>query len=454
MAGTRSLTWRLVSRLMALQATMLVVVLLLVVIALWASGLLVSMEPEDDAIDMLRNALTHDASGQIALRDTAEIARQHALSTDFWFVVRDRDGHSLSQGKVPPEYARIGSALDDIGQARLGWNLGDKPRATARMKWTDSPIGNVQILTGPGNAVSWRRAAMAASGIFLGIILPIIGLMALATLLVTPFVVRRTLAGLARVAAQAGQIEIDRRGTRLPLADVPWEIVPLVSAVNDALIRLDDGYERHKRFLIDAAHELRTPIAILQTRLESLPLGPNAARVLEDIARLSTLADQMLDLQRVNRQVDQFSTIDIVAICRKAVADLAPLAIAAGYDLSFDSAAERLAIRGDEGAIERAVSNLIQNAIQHGGRAGSIVVRVAPPAAISVSDEGPGVPTEHRERVFEPFYRLDGSSRGVGLGLNLVREIVRLHGGSVGIVASETGGACVTMSFSPLDAKA
>jgi len=454
MARPRSLTWRLVSRLMALQAAMLVIVLLLIVVALWGSGLLVSMEPGDEAIEVLRDAVTRDPTGHIAVRETPDVARQRALSADFWFLIRDRDGHSLAQGHVPAEFAGIGSALDAVGQARLGWNIGDPPRAPARMKWVGSPIGSVQILTGPGNAVSWRQAAIATSGIFIGVILPIIGLMALATLIVTPFVVRRTLAGLERAAAQAGRIEIDRRGTRLPLADVPLEIVPLVSAVNDALSRLDDGYERHKRFLIDAAHELRTPIAILQTRLESLELGPHAARVLEDIARLSTLADQMLDLQRVNRHVDQFSTIDIVAICRKAVADLAPLAIAAGYELSFDSAAQRIHMRGDEGAMERAVGNLIQNAIQHGGRSGSIVVRITPPATISVSDEGPGVPPQHRERVFEPFYRLDGQSRGVGLGLNLVREIVRLHGGSVGIVAGEAGGACVTMTFSPADTNA
>jgi len=86
------------------------------------------------------------------------------------------------------------------------------------------------------------------------------------------------------------------------------------------------------------------------------------------------------------------------------------------------------------------------------GRKGLIVVRITPPATVSVSDDGPGVPPQHRERVFEPFYRLGGLSRGVGLGLNLVREIVRLHGGSVAIVEGETGGACVTMTFSPMKA--
>ena len=150
--------------------------------------------------------------------------------------------------------------------------------------------------------------------LFLGLVLPIVVVMTLATLVATPVVIRRTLAGLDRAAAQAEKIEIDGRGARLPLQDVPSEIVPLVSAVNDALCRLDEGYERHKRFLVDAAHELRTPIAIFQTRLELLSLGPDAGRVLEDVARLSTLADQLLDLQRVNQQAGLFSSVDIVAI--------------------------------------------------------------------------------------------------------------------------------------------
>jgi signal transduction histidine kinase len=223
-----------------------------------------------------------------------------------------------------------------------------------------------------------------------------------------------------------------------------------VSAVNDALRRLDEGYETHKRFLVDAAHELRTPIAILQTRLESLSLGPDARRVLEDVARLSTLADQLLDLQRVNQQVDPLSDVDIVAVGRMVVADLAPLAIAAGYELSFETAAESIHVRGDQGSLERALTNLIQNAIEHGGRRGLIAVRVHRPATIAVSDDGPGIPSTDRARVFEPFYRVHGRGRGAGIGLNLVQEIVRRHGGQVAISESPAGGACVKMTFKPV----
>ena len=102
---------------------------------------------------------------------------------------------------------------------------------------------------------------------------------------------------------------------------------------------------------------------------------------------------------------------------RKVAADLAPLAIAAGYELSFETATESTScVRGDQGSLERALTNLIQNAIQHGGRKGLHCGSGGPPATISVTDDGPGIPLADRERVFEPFYRLQGRDRGAGLG--------------------------------------
>lgn len=444
-----SLRWRLVRRLVALQAAMLVLLVLAVVLGLWGGGFLIAPEPSDETIDTLREAVARDANGGLLVRDTPDLARRRRESANFWFVIRDRDGHSVSQGKVPGEFAGIGEALDDIGQARLGWNIGDAQNSTARLKWVDTPAGHLQILAGAGGEVSWRRIGLAVSTFFLGVALPILALMGLATLIATPIVVRRTLAGLDRAAAQAGRIDIDRRGVQLPLEAVPSEIVPLISAVNDALRRLDEGYQRHQRFLADAAHELRTPIAILQTRLESLSLGIDGGRVLEDVARLSMLADQLLDLQRVDRRIDRLSAIDIVAIGKKVTADLAPLAIAAGYDIAFESEALHVHLPGDEGALERALGNLVQNAIQHGGRRGTIAVRVELPATISVCDEGAGIPEHERERVFEPFYRLNSRNGGAGLGLNLVQQIVRLHQGTVEISQRPDGGTCVGIVLAP-----
>jgi signal transduction histidine kinase len=188
-------------------------------------------------------------------------------------------------------------------------------------------------------------------------------------------------------------------------------------------------------------------VAILNTRLAALPATPERARLLQDAARLSTLADQLLDLQRLDRLAEQFGLVDLVAVARNVVVDLAPIAFAAGYEMSFEPAREKLTVRGDRTAIERALMNLIQNAIDHGGKAGRITISVRPPAVIEVLDEGDGVPTPDRERIFEPFYRLHPQDHGAGLGLNLVRDLMQLHGGKVEVSDGKVGGACFRMTF-------
>ncbi len=401
-----SLRWHLIRRLVALQAAMLTAIVLLVVGGLWASGYLVSLEPDDDTIEIVRNAVNRSADGKISVQETPALVRQRAALPDLWFVVRDRSGNTVSRrfGAAQP-FAKIGSALDDVGQARLGWNIGDAPRPTARIKWVSTPGGDVQIMTGPGGSVSWRRVAVATATLIVSAVAPAALVMALATLLATPIVVRRSLEGLGRAASHAAKINIDKRGTRLPLEDVPSEIVPLVAAMNDALRRLDEGYQRHKRFLVDAAHELRTPIAILQTRLETLPPSPEISRVLEDVARLSIQADQLSICNASVNSRTNSTNVDLVSMGSRVVGDLAPLAISAGYELSFETDIKRASILGDEGIAERALTNLIQNAIQYGGRKGVITVRIDEPATISVTDQGPGVPLKHRQRIFELFYR-------------------------------------------------
>ncbi|TGU55089.1 HAMP domain-containing histidine kinase, partial [Mesorhizobium sp. M00.F.Ca.ET.186.01.1.1] len=107
--------------------------------------------------------------------------------------------------------------------------------------------------------------------------------------------------------------------------------------------------------------------------------------------------------------------VDLVAVARNVMVDLAPMAFAAGYEMSFEPTKDKLAVRGDRTAIERAVTNLVQNAIDHGGNAGLITVSVRSPAVIEVLDEGGGVPAAERERIFEPFYRLRPQDHGAGL---------------------------------------
>jgi len=441
--GTHSLRWRLVRRLIALQAALLGLVLALVVGLLWASGSLMALESEDAVFDALREAVVRDAGGGLAVRATSALAAVRASAPDLWFVVRDAQGHAVSEGDVPPEYARIGGALDAIGQARLGWNLGDPARPTAHVRRIDTPAGTVHAMTGPGGAIPLRRVVVALLTVLATLVLPAGLVMALATLVATPLVVRRGLAGLDRAAADAARVDVARRGTRLSTTDVPVEAMPLVDAVNDALDRLDEGHARERRFLADAAHELRTPIAILQTRIEA---GAAKPRLLEDVARLANLAGQLLDLQRLDERVEAFSAIDLAELARGVAAEMAPLAIAAGYGIAVEVDGP-VRVDGDRAALERALTNLVQNAIRHGGGRGTIGLHVHAGGTLDVTDEGDGVPAEQRERIFEPFHRAHPDARGAGLGLHLVRETLRHHGGRVDVVDAASGGACFRMSF-------
>jgi signal transduction histidine kinase len=443
--GANSLRWRLVRRLVALQAALLGLLLVLIVGLLWMNGSLVILESEDSVFDALREAVGRDAGGGLVLRRTQALADLRARAPDLWFTVRDEQGHVVSEGSVPPEYARIGGALDAIGQARIGWNLGDPERATtAHVKRIQTPAGTVHAMSGPAGGIPLLRVAMTTLLVLVMLILPAIIVMALATLVATPIVVRRAMKGLDQAATDAARIDVGQRGMRLPTAEVPAEAMPLVQAVNAALGRLDEGYAHQQRFLMDAAHELRTPIAILQTRLEA---GADTPRLLEDVARLANLAEQLLDLQRLDLHAAAFAPVDLVDAARRVAADLAPLAIAAGYAVSFEADTPQVIVDGDRPALERALANLLQNAIQHGGRRGTISLRAHADGTVEVADEGTGVPFEQRERIFEPFHRVQPLDRGAGLGLHLVREIMQRHAGRVSVHDEPLGGACFKMSF-------
>ncbi|WFU85033.1 HAMP domain-containing sensor histidine kinase [Bradyrhizobium sp. CIAT3101] len=442
---------RLSWRLLALQAALLLALVTVVVGALCASGFVLAERDEDRVIDVVQRALAHNADGDLILRSTPDLKQLRAETSDLWFLVRDRQGHSLTEGAVPPEFAAIGGGLDQISQARLGWQMfEDDPRKpAARLKRVETDAGNVQIITATQGRLTGAKALLMTSLAFLGIALPGLLVMGTATFIATPMIVQRAFRGLDTTADQARRIDIHQRGARLSVERIPLEVVPLVTAVNDALARLDQGYARHKRFVADAAHELRTPIAILNTRLESLPSGPDKTRLLEDAARLATLAEQLLDIQRLDRCGHPFTRIDLVAMAQSAAADLAPLAIAAGYELALDAPSSPIETIGDAAALERALTNLVQNAIQHGPRRGTIGIRVSKPACIEVTDEGAGIPRDQREQIFEPFYRLSPLDRGAGLGLNMVREIVLLHGGQISVTDGIDGGTCFRMTLRP-----
>jgi len=387
---------------------------------------------------IIARAIARAPDGSLVVDVTPELLRLQSETPGLWFVVEDDEGQSVSVGSPPERLTPLVGTLSDLSYAQF---RDRKPPydLTAVLRRESAPAGTLTILA-HGRLKELGVMVLLASNI---IVLPIFLLLVLSSLLVTPWIVRRSLAGVSRISAQASQIDVARRGRRLSDTLVPVEIAPLVRAVNAALDRLDQGYEQQRRFIASAAHELRTPIAVLLAKVETAS-APTARALEADVRRLSTLTDQLLDLQRLDHD-RQDDDLDLSAVVRRTVADLAPLLVASGRMIEV-ATREPARVRGDGPALERVFTNLIQNAMEHGGQ--QIVVRIYG-AAVEIEDDGPGIPLGERDRVFEPFHRLQPRSTGSGLGLSLVQQVVERHDGEVSIRSADGGGTIVRVDFKP-----
>lgn len=466
----RSLQWVLVRRLIILQAVMLVVFLGLITLVFFVAQPRLVVDNEAAAL-VVGEALGRDAAGQLVLRDTEELTNFRKSFPNMWFVARDEKGGVLKQGNVPAVYASGGDGLlKSVDRAALTFaQLDLRPAASyANLETSAGRVGvlastmssreentgveanidlQIDLARNPDGTTNWVRVGPILVILTIIMLLPIIIVMGVTTLVTTPAVVRRSLAGLVATAREAGNIDIDNRAVQLPTERVPQEVAPLVQAFNRALARLGEGYDKRNRFLTDAAHELRTPIAILRTRAELLREDPESRRLQKDIERLSHLAQQLLDRQVLDHAAGPREVVDLVELARTLAADFAPLALEAGYDLSFEPAGRPVLVDIRSQQVERAVANLLRNAIEHGGGSGTITVLVDGEGGLEIHDEGPGIPLEERERVFEPFYRLRPRSSGAGLGVNLAREIARLHGGRIDILNGRWNGTHIRLQL-------
>ncbi|MBN9560366.1 MAG: HAMP domain-containing histidine kinase [Alphaproteobacteria bacterium] len=256
---------------------------------------------------------------------------------------------------------------------------------------------------------------------------------------------------LASASREAAAVDPSNPGVRISTEGLPGEIRPLVNAVNGALDRLGAAYESERRFVADAAHELRTPLAVLGLRLQRAKLD-NAldwVAIDEDVAKMNRLVGQLLDLARKEHMRQDPSAascpvVNLSRIAREAAAAIVPLAEKTGRVLEVALPAS-LSVRGRPDDLRDMIRNVLENAIVHGeGRirlAGQFGVGSGgqQQAWITVSDEGPGVPVELREEIFDRFRKARPDSAGHGLGLAIVREVVRSHGGSISFL---TGPGC------------
>ena len=282
-------------------------------------------------------------------------------------------------------------------------------------------------------------------------LVPLVALIALAALGVWIGVSR----GLRPLTRLADQLR-DRSAQDLRALDAttaPSEMQPVVGALNGLLARVDQMLSSQQRFIADAAHQLRTPIAGLKTQAEMAlrTRDPEALRgTLDNIvaaaARMGSLVARLLALARTGpdaRESVMRQPMDLEQFARAITTDAIPRALEAGIDLGFASPEHPITMEGDPILLRELIGNLLDNALRYCPAGSEVTLEVATTddiATVAVADDGPGVPADERERVFERFHRLaDATTAGSGLGLAIVREVARAHGGRAFMEAGHGG---------------
>lgn len=294
----------------------------------------------------------------------------------------------------------------------------------------------------------------------------------------TYFLTKKTLTPLQKLTSEVSQIQAQNLSTQLAVPNSKDEIAQLTSSFNEMLARLDNAFSTQKQFSANAAHELRTPLAVLQTNLEVFEKKQEPEMVeyqqlftmiREQTTRLSQLVGTLLDMTNL-KSVPRTDQVALEELVDEVFCDLDPVAEKAGISIHFDdnssqdwhtdvhtpdASALNNNIRNITGSyvlLYRAVYNLVENAIKYNRPNGSVTVSVKEKngqAMILVKDTGIGISPENQKKIFDPFFRVDKSrSRamgGAGLGLALVDSIAKEHGGSVKVLESNEKGSIIAL---------
>ena len=284
----------------------------------------------------------------------------------------------------------------------------------------------------------------------------------------TYFLTKKTLTPLQKLTSEVSQIQAQNLSTQLAVPNSKDEIAQLTSSFNEMLARLDNAFSTQKQFSANAAHELRTPLAVLQTNLEVFEKKQEPEMVeyqqlftmiKEQTARLSQLVGTLLDMTNL-KSVPRTDHVSLEELVDEVFCDLDPVAEKAGISIHFNNSANQDShtdVTGSYVLLYRAVYNLVENAIKYNRPNGSVTVSVKEKngqAMILVKDTGIGISPENQKKIFDPFFRVDKSrSRamgGAGLGLALVDSIAKEHGGTVKVLESSEAGSTIALML-PVD---
>jgi two-component system, OmpR family, sensor histidine kinase TctE len=412
-----------------------------------------SMEPATQAydqalVDIAIAVGSHVRVGETAYRFELPSAVEQVLKTDrydkrFYRVVSPGGSDIAGDSELPTGPSGDGLAAFDTTFK------GQSVRAVT----VPAPCGKV-MCTVVVAETTVKRARMMRD-VLLSSLFPEI-MIALGTVVIVWFGVKRGLAPLARLSDEI-RLRSPRDLRAIDAGAAPEETRPLLHALNGLLGQVAEGNRNQQRFLANAAHQLRTPLAGLQAHTElalAQPLPPACRAQLEQVhkatIRTARLANQLLALARAEPGgPGSLSRIDLKNVVEAGADEWVHQALARDVDLGFELGAAP--VQGDPFLLREAVANLVHNAIEYANRGGHVTVRTGRRNGRSlaeVEDDGPGIPAGEREQVLERFYRMPGTpGTGSGLGLAIVREIAAAHGASVAIADSASGGCRVAITF-------
>ena len=395
-----------------------------------------------------------DRSGMVEnfVEQTDALRAYMSRNPDFRFAAIDATLGVLLPGSSV-ELANAFSPLTRVDLIALSFHLADDPNPDARgwVRSIDTGVGRITFIL-YGAHFHWDDVLYNMSYSFtiqnLFVYLPLAGVMALIAVLV----VRRGLAPLRRAAERVARIGVNSLNERIPCAELPLEILPFVELVNNALARVDDSVSRQKRFLANAAHELRTPITILCAHIANPDEATFRQDVKRDARRIRTIVEQLLSVAHIEGQKDAIGkAADLGKTALSVILDYMPLAIQNGRTIELDCPPSPVNVHADPWALESVITNLIENAVRAEPAGGTVLVRVLPDATIEVIDHGPGVAAEDRSAIFEPFWRKSDTMPGAGLGLAIAKELMEKLEGHIWVEDTPGGGATFKLSLRRTD---
>jgi signal transduction histidine kinase len=444
-----SLEFRLISGIAGLYAAALILFTLAFLVIGWTTHQIEIQDITDDLVENLSDALIQNSDGTVGIDPGSAINDRLKEIPDLAFTIDSIKTGSrlLSYGTLDPAILVLDKTWKFSGQFKA--RSGQVRIISVQNRHTK--IGRVRIVLIRGGVrnsdlIAWVIDEMWDETI------PVIMPLFLVSIAAIWFIVRRGMQPLRKVSGEADSIgHSPDSEIRLSTENVPAEILTLVSAANGAFDRIEGMLKRQRRFTANAAHELRTPLAILRTGIDSLTEGKAHEQLAAEADRLARRVNQLMAMARLESSALDLDRIpDLGKLVGTVVARMVPLARKRHRDIVFHAPAEPIEVLGNAPLLEEAILNLVENSLRFTDINTHVDISVTKEGEISVRDFGPGVVNSDLEKIFEPFWR--GSTQigdGAGLGLAIVKETAIRHGGEISAMNNGDRGMTFSLRLKP-----